>query len=161
MGAVDFHTQATGRNVAEAYADAVSDALYEGGHDAYSGHIGTGSSGYLVVSKPSRVKAAEWAAMLHTAAHFQDTLNRPEVYPIPKRGTNDYRWWAQSRDAHKRVVGFYGPKALSILRSLDDKWGGRAIAIRLGKAEEAKVKEARVLKGTRKQVWYFTGMAPS
>ena len=41
MGAVDFTTYALGKTMSQAYSNAVEDAEYDSGHDAYNGTIST------------------------------------------------------------------------------------------------------------------------
>lgn len=59
MGAHDFMTGGYGASPEEAYKDAVDDALYEFGHNAYNGTIST-TSGFIMIPKLPDESDDDW-----------------------------------------------------------------------------------------------------
>jgi len=60
MGAHDFHAQSYGVTADEAYKDAVDQAHYDYGHDAYNGTIST-TSGFVLIPLNEGETIDEWA----------------------------------------------------------------------------------------------------
>lgn len=58
MGSVDFETYATGKTPKEAFASAVEQALYEHGHEGYTGTIAE-KNGFTIITPPNTWKGRE------------------------------------------------------------------------------------------------------
>lgn len=150
MGATNFSTVASGRTVADAYANAVRDARYWHGHGGYTGTIAE-KSGWVEFTLPARVTAERFQRVAWDALYERDS----ERYErrdgkITKPGPN-----------LATLVGWIGKHAAdNLLDAVDDKWGP-AVAVRLG-ATEGKQYVPKTPTGKRKTgyaAYLFFGMA--
>jgi hypothetical protein len=109
MGACDFFTIAAGKDLLDAYNNAVEQAIFEHGHDSYNGTIST-------------------------------------TYGPPKYAESiRFRKW--------NTLEEYAYKQINTM----DKWDCKAIALQGKMLKEYKAKHD--LKGTRKKVFVFFGLA--
>jgi hypothetical protein len=142
MGACSFETQGIGRTVAEAYRDAYDTAVYEYGHQPYSGTISV-KDGYVEFVLPAGVKLAD----VFKAISLQQEQDYGRTkYVIGADGKGKLRQlparkmpvWTTRYTDWKRLYETY-----------QDKWGP-AVAIKVGPARQAK---------GRRWVWEFMGYA--
>lgn len=129
MGGCDFETMSAGRDAKEAFSNAVERAIYDRGHEGYSGTIKE-KAGFYAIALPPRVSVKQAVAW---------TSDWSGVDSVPK--------------AHRAWVGH----AINIF---NDKWGP-AVCFELRGAELKAAKERMGLKGTRKKVFVFCGIASS
>jgi hypothetical protein len=158
MGAHTDSRVLAGKNLSDEFGAAVREALYEYGHDAYSGSIGQKSRAVFVGTLPARWTIREFASLV-TAAETAD-------YDEYCKKHNDWDRCANSnpfKDAPKRQTT---PQVIELAKkfaaiSREDKWGDTAAAVELNKAESKKIKEQRGLKGTQAKVWFVEALCAS
>ncbi len=131
MGATDFYQVAVGKDVRAAFSMAQEEARYEYGNCGYTGSVAE-KSGYRFIQAPTGCRAGVGVLVDWISHACCD-----ELQLVPKQ----YRSWA------KQFAAAY-----------EDKWG-KALALELPYAQAAKFKAENGLKGTRKKVFAFFGVA--
>ena len=118
MGASDFDMCIGGKSVADAFENAVKDALYWHGHGGYSGTIAE-KDGYKEFVIPAGM----------TSEDFLDLLARAEseTVHVVYGGDDDYarRAKAEAKEHWDKLVKLMGgeSQAHEIKNTYDDKWG--------------------------------------
>jgi len=79
-GAVDFQTVGKGKNVQEAFNDAVSEAQYENGHGGYSGTIAEKHS-FVLIKPPAGVDPKKYAGWVQYAGEDMQSSEQVELKP--------------------------------------------------------------------------------
>lgn len=145
MGAHNFTTRGTGRNVTEAYRDACREAEYEDGHDGYNGTISTTSGVREIparelkgLGRKARVAIVDDLATFEPAELREALAGRGEEAKWLRKRTTP-----ATRRVLERLVGRYTA----------EKWGA-CLAV-----EVPKPKGACVPRGHR--VYIFAGWAAS
>lgn len=132
MGGCTFAQTAHGRNVQEAYNNAVRDAQYEHGHGGYTGSIAE-KDGFTVFQMPARVTINEFLRAMNDIDDERELTGKmKKIEALVRRAYETY----------------------------DDKWGP-AVALVANASEMRSLKESHRLKRTRKVVVYFCGWASS
>jgi len=157
MGASDFRTVATGKDVADAYRNAVESATYEHGHDPYNGTIST-THGYAVVPA---VKGLTYDQQI-------DLIWKVEAYGVPERPAIrrsftsewDRREHKENRKTYQRWERMTPIERQAIQRAAAsiEKWGP-ALCIEVTGKAAVDLKKARGRAGTRDRVFAFFGLA--
>ena len=128
MGAVTFSDTMNGKDVHEAFCEAVRQAQYDHGHSGYTGTIAE-KSGYMVIERPKNIKASTVREAI-VLANF--STKYCEQYGSTVKGADT---------AYDRLVGWYGARLTrSILDTYNDKWGD-CIAIECSPSEVKEYKE--------------------
>ena len=117
MGACDFDMCVGGRSIADAFKNAVDDALYWHGHAGYSGTIAE-KDGYKEFVIPAGM----------TSEEFLDLIQRVEsqTVHVVYGGDDDYarRAKAEAKDHWDKLVKLMGEyEAHQIENAYNDKWG--------------------------------------
>lgn len=172
MGAVDFTSYGFGRDAREAFIQAVQQAQYDHGHAGYTGTIAEKGS-YSLISLPPRVpptrflswvEASTWADM----TYLREDLKRLEAQRAPRgQGEAWRKRKAQLRKSIKqserdlaKIPAQHREIVERAALTWNDKWGP-ALAFEVKGTEAAKAKKWAGLKGTRKRVFCFCGLASS
>jgi hypothetical protein len=122
MGATSFSAVGVGRDVREAFNNAVEEAHYENGHGGYTGTIAEKPS-YVVHEAPSRISAEKFAGWVEDWSNYEYDHNKSFLKAIPTK----------YRDRVKRAHDNY-----------DDKWGP-AVAIPLAGKELKEFKKKHTM----------------
>lgn len=172
MGAVDFQTYGFGRDAREAFKTAVEQAAWEYGHGGYTGTIAEKPS-YELVVLPPRVttdKFVRWVELMEydDLTYLRETLGQLEANRAPRGQGEAYRKRkAELRKQIKQVErdqASIPEKHRELVRRAAQIWGdkwGPALAFEVRGTEAKKAKEWARLKGTRKRVFCFCGLASS
>lgn len=127
MGATNFSTISSGKNISTAYSTAVTNAQYEYGHGGYSGSIAE-KDGWVEFPLPARVPAGKFEATVWGALNdkwYAEGATYRGEKPKPSKHLALLEKWLGKQGAQ------------NILAVADDKWGP-AVAVRLSKAEGAR-----------------------
>jgi hypothetical protein len=172
MGAVDFQTYGLGRDAREAFKQAVESAQWEYGHGGYTGTIAEKPS-YSLVTLPPRVTTDKFLRWLQIEAWSDVSWAREELKRLEHtrapRGAGE-TWRKRKADLRKQIKQAERERASipaqhralveRCAKTFDDKWGP-ALAFEVRGTEAKKVKAWAGLKGTRKRVFCFCGLASS
>lgn len=137
MGATDFMTESNGKDVGEAYRNAVQDARYWHGHGGYSGTIAE-KDGYELWAVPLHVlppQPAEVARQLSNAERLANVINSVDwdIDGFLARGPSDkYPILTLAyTDAQALIKALGRQKFESLVNVYLSKWGP-ALAIKTG-----------------------------
>lgn len=103
MGACDFATIGAGKDLKDAYNNAVEDALYQHGHDPYNGTISTTSLMGLASNAP-RYGTKAFNKYVHNAL---DTMPKWQCYAVEVKGKALKEYRKQHGLERKRIKVFY------------------------------------------------------
>ena len=136
MGAERFETEASGKDLAEAFKNAVDAAFWDFGHAGYTGTICEKPGAYLI-STPKGMKAWEVKDVIEDAQGWDNPRSTwPHMKPEFVEQQNKY--YEQTTAAFKQLVKWFGhDEAEKIVKMSDDKWDD-AVAIELADDEHPK-----------------------
>jgi hypothetical protein len=169
MGATTFRTTSLGRDVGDAYRQAVDHARWESGHGGYTGTIAE-KSGYVLYEIPQGVRcsASRFADLVNEAAYLAETNDLTEdleYYRSRLTKTEIRKREAEIRKEEKlrnRFFASLNPALARVVKEAapvyDDKWGP-AVAIEVKGKDAVEVKKYAGRKGTHDRVFLFCGYA--
>lgn len=164
MGAHGFTDEAFGKDVADAYAHACEQAVYEYGHDSYNGTIST-TDGFIEVTRPARWSDSEFLALIDLYDDLSvDEVTHLPVLPQRRKFDSDgdrARYLADRKILTKAAKIDY----IDLLRFRNalsgvEKWGP-CLAWKADSKTEASVRSRTGYVGKRGGVWMFSGWAAS
>ena len=126
MGATNFYEVSEGKNAAEAFTNATSDAGYEVGHGGYTGTIAEKGS-FHIIENPLRISARKfieqverfldgkkckypkYQSVFERAAHIYDDKWGPALcIPVKGKELKEYKQKYGLAGTHKKVYIFCG-----------------------------------------------------
>lgn len=157
MGACNFTAAAAGKDAADAFRAAIERAQYDHGHEGYSGTVAEKHS-FKVASVPGVGDGFKLADWIEAAAYISNVRAQAASGFASKEDKAHAK--EAERAFNKTIPKKHQAWALGWARAYDDKWGA-AICIELTGVFAARWKAENGLKGTRKRVFVFIGMASS
>lgn len=172
MGATDFVSYGFGKDAKEAFSATVQDALYWSGHGGYTGTIAEKGS-YVLFELPPRTQPRKFINWVETLAYegdqveyLREELKRLESTRAPRGQAAEWRQRKASmrkalKDGERKINSIPAAVRPVVERAAEvwhDKWGP-AVAIEITGTEASRLKADNGLKGTRKRVFCFFGLA--
>lgn len=158
MGGTNFQTVGVGRDVKEAYQNAVREATYEHGHGGYTGTIAE-KDGWAHYIQPARTNAQKYIDAVW--AYQWWTICKERVADDVRRGcmpSREDEKVARKKSVLTKALQKHEHNIARMAKVADDKWGP-AVALELTGKDLKEAKERMGLKGTKKKVFLFFGMA--
>jgi hypothetical protein len=109
MGACDFTTIGIGKDLRDAYRNAVEDALYECGHDSYNGTISTTNC----PDSPEDIRFKKWSTLNAYIEKHVWKVEKWDCKCIELKGKmlRDYKASHGLKKTRKKVYVFFGVAA--------------------------------------------------
>lgn len=158
MGACEFSDISFGKDAQDAYGKAVSEALYEYGHNSYNGTIST-TSGFVEVKLPRSMSVDELREMTFELRDSTDFL----TLPVRRKFADEWerKRYQRRRKLRQKWDRLTAQERAEVSRAANSiqKWES-CVCVQLPKSRETEWRKAHPsYKGKKGNVYYFFGIA--